>query len=327
MRRISMSVPALAGWLHLASAFGAGLDLQEDFHGDPASRGWQTFGEASLFRWDAASGRLGVTWDSSRPNSYFHRPLGRTLRKTDEFEFAFTLRLDSVQVGTTPGKPAMFELALGLLNFAGAMQPTFLRGTGFSSPNLVEWDYFPDSGFGATLSSTIISEQHQWASSFNSPVPLETGVEYRFRLIYTPEDRRLRTWMQAGEALAALQDVTLAAGYDDFSVDTLAVMSYSDEGQTPDFAGSIRAVGSVDDLGLVVPPPAITGFRGWLESGTWRLGFNGRADFDYVVQASPDLRDWTPITEALRGTGTEQVVVDPRPVAGRDFYRLQATRR
>jgi hypothetical protein len=327
MRRIGSSGLAFASWFTLAQASAAGFNLQEDFSGDPAARGWRTFGDASLFQWDADAGRLDVTWDSSRPNSYFHLPLGTTLRKTNEFEFAFTVRLDSVLVGTTEGKPYMFEVALGLLNFAGATKESFLRGTGFSSPNVVEWDYFPDSGFGATISSTIISEEHQWASSFNSPVPLETGIEYRFRLLYTPENQRLRTTMQTGSTLTTLQDVELKAGYDDFSVDTLAVMSYSDAGQDPQFAGSIRAAGLVDDLRFAAPPPPVVGFRGWLEQGAWHAAFSGRPDFDYVLLASPDLGTWLPVTTAVSGTGGEQVLTDPRPLAGHAFYRLQANRR
>ena len=327
MRRFGLSGLAFAGVFAFAQASAAGLDLQEDFSGEPAAHGWQTFGDATLFQWDGASERLGVTWDSSRPNSYFHRPLGLTLRKAHEFELAFTVRLDSVAVGTTPGKPYMFEIALGLLNLAEATQETFLRGTGINSPNLVEWDYFPDSGFGATISSTIISERHQWASSFNSPVPLDPATAYHFRLVYTPENQRLRTTMQAGDVLTTLQDVELKEGYDDFSVDTLAVISYSDAGQDPQFAGSIRAAGFVDDLRFVVPPPPVVGFRGWIEREAWQAAFTGRADFDYALLASPDLRSWTPVTAVVPGTGSEQVVTDPRPLAGQAFYRLQATRR
>jgi hypothetical protein len=327
MRGVNACVWMAAGWLAAGRLWAAGLTVNEDFAGDPAGRGWRTFGEAALFRWDAEVGRLAVTWDSSKSNSYFHLPLGRTLRKADEFELSFAVRLDAVQLGTTPGKPYTFEIAVGLLNFATATRPDFLRGTGFNSPNLLEWDYFPDSGFGATVAATLISEQHQWASSFNSPVPLETGVEYRFRLVFTPEDRRLRATMQAGESLTPLQDVRLTESFDDFSLDTLAVMSYSDAGQDPQFAGSIRAEGVVDDLRLVVPPPAIQEFRGAFEQGAWRATFIGRADFDYTLEASDDLRAWTVVAGPVPGTGAVQSVTDPRPPAAHAFYRLRAARR
>lgn len=327
MRDVNAWVGLAAGWLVAGGLGAAELTVNEDFSGDPAGRGWRIFGEAALFHWDAGGGRLAVTWDSSQSNSYFYLPLGRTLRKADEFELSFTVRLGAVQLGSTPGKPYTFEIAVGLLNLTTATRPDFLRGTGFNSPNLLEWDYFPDSGFGATVAATLISEQHQWATSFNSPLPLETDVEYRFRLVFTPEDRWLRTTMEAGNNLTPLQDVQLKDGFDDFSLDTLAVMSYSDAGQDPQFAGSIHAEGMVDDLRLEVRPPAIQEFHGAFEQGAWRATFIGRADFDYTLVASDDLRAWTAVAGPLLGTGTVQSLTDPRPMATQAFYRLRAVRR
>src|ERR1043166_2736951 len=43
----------------------------EDFGDDPATRSWRALGDRSLFRWNGTNQHLEVTWDSSRPNSYF----------------------------------------------------------------------------------------------------------------------------------------------------------------------------------------------------------------------------------------------------------------
>ena len=69
----------------------------EEFASPPAARGWRTFGDGSLFSWNATSQNLEVTWDSARPNSYFFRPLGTIVGKSDDFSFQFDLRLHSIQ--------------------------------------------------------------------------------------------------------------------------------------------------------------------------------------------------------------------------------------
>jgi len=145
------------------------VTFQEDFASDPLTRNWWAYGDGSLFRWNATNGVLEVTWDSSRPNSYFALPLDTVVSRADDFSFGFDLRLWDITIGTSPGKPFTFQLAVGLNNLAQATSTNFLRGTGTDSPNLAEFDYFPDSGFGATISPTVISSNIQFATSFNSP--------------------------------------------------------------------------------------------------------------------------------------------------------------
>ena len=71
MLRIRLSVLALAG-LCLVSDSRA-VTLVEDFSTDPLARGWQVFGDASLFAWNSTHGNLEVTWDSSH---FFRAPDG-----------------------------------------------------------------------------------------------------------------------------------------------------------------------------------------------------------------------------------------------------------
>ena len=115
-----------------AASPGGAAGFQEDFASEPAARGWRVFGEASLFRWSSSNQALDVTWDSSRPNSYFHRPLGTILGKNDDFSLAFDLRLSDIAVAVNSNKTATFELAIGLLNLASATSTNFLRGTGIN---------------------------------------------------------------------------------------------------------------------------------------------------------------------------------------------------
>ncbi|MDP7584190.1 MAG: hypothetical protein QF920_00175, partial [Verrucomicrobiota bacterium] len=134
----------------------------ENFSANPLANGWAAHGDESLFEWDAEGEALAVTWDSEKPNSNFHRPLGLTLTEADTFAFAFDIALDEVKAGHLDGQPYTFEVALGLINSKSAKADGFSRGTGSDSPNLVEWDYFPDTGFGATISPTIVSAKNQF---------------------------------------------------------------------------------------------------------------------------------------------------------------------
>ena len=124
----------------------------EDFLADPLANGWAVHGDESLFKWNAESGALAVTWDSEKPNSYFYRPLGLTLTEGDSFAFTFDIAFNEVKAGHLEGQPYTFEVALGLFNIEFAQADGFIRGTGTDSPNLLEWAYFPDTGFGATIS-------------------------------------------------------------------------------------------------------------------------------------------------------------------------------
>ena len=150
-----------------------------DFETDPLVQGWAALGEASLFQWDPVAGNMKVAWDSSKTNSYFHRPLGVTLTRQDDFALSFDLRLDSVAIGVDPAKPFTFQLAVGLIQLATATNRELWRASGVDAlhgpRNLVEFAYFPDSGFGATISPSMISSNNQFASQFDYPIELGHG--------------------------------------------------------------------------------------------------------------------------------------------------------
>ncbi|MBI3880698.1 MAG: hypothetical protein HY301_11640, partial [Verrucomicrobia bacterium] len=155
----------LQSFVLLAAASVAGAaTMQEDFAADPASRGWANFGESNLFAWNAANENLEVTWDSSKPNSYFLKPLGTILAKDDDFSLAFDLWLDDIAYGTTTNKPYTFQIAIALFNLAAATRTNLFVGTGSSAAtgprSTVEFNYFPDSGFGATFSCIAVSSNN-----------------------------------------------------------------------------------------------------------------------------------------------------------------------
>src|SRR2546426_3698015 len=157
-------------WLAAALPSGAAA-MAESFATDPLPHGWRAFGDGSLFEWNATNQNLEVTWDSSRTNSLFYRPLGTVLAKSDDFSFSFDLRLRDIAIGVDPGKPYTFEIAIGLCKFSSITNARFFRGAGINAlygpRNLVEFDYFPDSGFGATIAPTVVSSNNSIRFSDN----------------------------------------------------------------------------------------------------------------------------------------------------------------
>jgi hypothetical protein len=299
----------------------------EDFAADPSTSGWQTAGDSSLFRWNADQQHLEVTWDSSRPNSFFHRSLGRVLTRRDDFSLAFDLRVDELAIGTTPGKPFTFQLAVGFINLAQATQPGFWRGTGTDSPNVVEFDYFPDSGFGATVSPTIISSNMQFATSFNFPLELPLHETLRVSLAFDAQAGVLRSRLtRDGQPLGELQDAPLDAAFTDFAVDHVAVCSYSDAGQDPQFAGSIRARGIVDNFFVATSrqPTLDVGLVGGFAGQAWQARFTARAGWTYQLQRTGDLQSWTTVSSLSAVEAGHATLTDAAPPTGAWFYRVVA---
>lgn len=308
-----------------AIALAKSAEFTESFDSNPAESGWSVFGSQNLFTWNSADKNLHVIWDSSKPNSYFYKPLGTTLTRNHYFEIGFDLKLNSISAGTTPGKPFTFQIAIGLLNFTNATSPGFLRGTGVDSPNLVEFDYFPDSGFGATISPVIISASNQFAVSFNFPIEITTGAIYRVEMVFLPESGVLKTTMKSNNIpFVPIQDALLPADFDGFFVDTFAICSYSDEGQDPMWGGSVYADGIVDNIRMLWYNPYAPTLAGSLKTGGYQVKIDSRQMWWYTLERSEDLVSWSATLPAMPGTGGELILTDPNPPSDKAFYRVKA---
>jgi hypothetical protein len=301
--------------------------FHEDFSANPLDRGWNITGSAHLFEWNASAQNLRVTWDSSEPNSFFHRPLGITLSRADDFTFSFKLRMESIDIGVTPDKPFTFQIAAGFLNIAEASTSNYFRGSGFSSPNLVEFNYFPDSGFGATIAPMMISTNHEFAAGFNHPFELTLDDLFEIELSYSAATRTLTTTMtRNGEPFGPIDPVTLADNFTDFAVPDFAISSYSDEGQHPDYGGSILARGIVDDLRIVLSAPPLGRISAASTEFGWTVRFESRAGWIYMLERTVDFKTWTPVGTPAEGSGEEIILVDPTPAESAAFYRVKASR-
>jgi len=291
----------------------------ENFSVNPLDNGWAAHGDESLFEWDAEGGALTVTWDSEKPNSSFHRPLGLTLTEADTFVFAFDIEFDEVKAGHLDGQPYTFEVALGLINSKSAKADGLSRGTGSDSPNLVEWDYFPDTGFGATISPAIASSKSQFAAGFTFPAALSAGKQYSVRMEYDPGERTLKTFvLENGKAWKEIQSVKLQDDFSGFSVDAFSISSYTAKGTE----SSLFATGTVDNLAIAVArsQPRIVGAR--LVDGQWRARTFAFDAAGYLLERSANLNDWHAVGNGVRVDGFYLQLTDEEPPDGDGFYRL-----
>ncbi len=317
-------------WLAAALPSGAAA-LAEFFAADPLSHGWRTFGDGSLFEWNATNQNLEVTWDSSRTNSLFYRPLGTVLTKSDDFSFSFDLRLRDIAIGVDSDKPYTFEIAIGLCKFSSITNARFFRGAGVSLAygprNLVEFDYFPDSGFGATVAPTVVSTNNAIRFSDNHPLELTPNDLFHVEMSYSSSNQVLRTAMtRNGSSFARIFDLPLA-GFPDFRVDTFALISYSDGGQgPPEFSGSILAHGTVDNVRWTIPDPPLIALRGVRTADSFRIHFNALGNWVYRLEVTRNFREWNLVAERFAPVNGPFVLEDPNLAPGNAFYRVVADR-
>jgi len=311
---------SLSGTLTLRSA-----TFEENFSSDPAQHGWRIFGEPSLFHWNSTNQNLEATWCSSNGNSYFYYPLGTVLAKDDDFSFSFDLRLRDIAIGTTPGKSETFQIAVGLINVRDATRSNYVRALSSNALNLAEFLYYPDSGWGATISTTLIDSNHQWAYAYMMQ-ELTPSDLFHMEVNYAASNHTAYTSvMRNGQPLnASAAPLGDYVDFTDFRVDAFSISSYSDEGQAPDFPGSILAHGAIDNVVITSPEPMVIPLNAGLANGNGQVQFASRTNWFYRLQGTSDLHNWAEIASG-RGNGGMLSLSDTNAHAAQ-FYRVLAER-
>ena len=261
------------------------------------------------------------------------------LANTDDFSLAFDLRVSDMTIGTTPGKLFTFEIAAGLVDYHSATNGNFFRGSGnnatYHPRNLVEFDYFPDSGYGATFSPTVgltnppVPDYTQpLIFSDNHPLELTPGDVFRITMTHTASNRTLRTVVTRNGLPFGLppdntiKDLVLSNNMD-FRVDSFAVCSYSD-GHA---GGSILAHGTVDNVVMTTPDPPVTSIAGHFNGSAWEVQFHSRTNWAYCLERATNWASWNCVSASAPGTGLplslrETNATVPCPA----FYRVRADR-
>jgi len=308
--------------------------ISENFSSDPLARGWKILGDTNLFRWNATNQKLEVTWDSSRTNSFFRLPLGTILSSNDDFSIAFDLRVHDLAIGTSSNKPDTFQIALGFVNSVNATNPNAFRGAGQSTTygvkNTIEFDYFPDSGFGATFAPTLISSNNRIAFSDNHPLVLTTNDLFHIAMSFAASNRVLKTsitrngapyGLPPNNSLSALPLST----YPDFRLDSLALINWNDAIQTgpTQYWGSVLAHGVVDNFLVTVPDAPVSNFTGTKSNSIWRAAFIGKTNWFYSLERTVDFTNWFSASATNIGTGGAITLQDTNANAPA-FYRVKA---
>lgn len=289
--------------------------------GSPFARGWSAVGDTNLFVWNPTAGHLEVTWDSSKPNSFFKIPLGMTLTRSNDFGCMFDLTLSSI--GSLPGKSGAMQVAAGFINLSAATNSNYLRGTGFNSPNLVEFNYFHDTGFGESVSPVMISRDNQFAAGFLG-FKFELGQEYRIQMTFTAFNQTLATTVMHNGTNALTSSVVIpasSASFSDFAVDTMAISSYSDEGQDPMWAGSILAQGVIDRVVVSTPAPTLGSVTLRKFADTWRAEVYCQPGYTYILQRTTTFQTWTDVDTEVAASPV-LVLQDESPIVTNGFYRV-----
>ncbi|HZR16742.1 MAG TPA: hypothetical protein VFE51_05390 [Verrucomicrobiae bacterium] len=307
-----------------------GTVIAEDFAFDPAQNGWRIAGDPNLFHWDSTNQDLKVTWDSSRPNSYFYHPLGTILSREDDFTLAFDLRLGDIGPGLDTNKTSTFAIGIGFLNLEQATGTNFIRGTGDSSPDLAEFSYFWDSGFGATCWPTFVDTNSTFnynAASDYAVFTLASGDSYHVVMSFTASNQTAvalvtnfehTTWVRISQLLNT--------NFADFRLGAVSISSYSDAGQDPQYAGSVLAHGIVDNLVITVPAPPVQYLVELMTNGTHQVQFVGRANWLYTLERTSDLKTWTAASSPIAGANASMFLADTNLPPTSAIYRVQAHR-
>lgn len=309
----------------------AATTITEDFSTAPSARGWEIHNNTSLFVWNSANQNLEVTWDSSRTNSYFRLPIAPITSEND-FGIELDLHLHEMAIGTTPGRPSTFQIAFGFQNRASADATDFIRGTGANSPNLAEFNFMPDSGFGPTVWPAMFPTNGLMNYSGTSDFGLfeiPIGTPMRVVLNYTATNHTLSLQILTnGITVGEIVRAPLVETNMGFRLDAFSISSYSDEGQFPgEYQGSILARGTIDNIQITLPSSPIHQSSGSLVEGKWHHHVTGEPGWLYVLEASADFATWSEVSTAVEGTGSSTTLAPTNAETSMHrFFRVKATR-
>ena len=307
---------AIASLFVIAAVRGGAETIVEKFTADPLQNGWQIFGDTNLFAWDSTNQNLAVTWDSSQTNSYFYLPLGKTLTTNDSFLIQFDLNLTDATAGGYGS-----ELAIGLLHFSDATNLDFSRGGG-SSPNLFEFDYFPDTGFGDSIDATLKDSQPGFDGFYFAydNLSLNPAVTYRVLLAHDANSTAIRGQIFAdGQLYTSLTNVYSSGGIENFFLDAISISSYQDDG----FGDSVLAHGTVDNFVFASPLPVEK--ISTLAAG--QIQFASDTNWLYTLEQNSDLQNpqnWSPAATPTFGNGANLILQSTNAPADKAFYRVRA---
>jgi hypothetical protein len=328
MKKNYLVVLAVIGECLMSSVHG--VTLTEDFSSNPFLHGWKVSGDTNLFQWNSTNQNLSVTWDSAQGNSYFYHPLGTVLARDSDFALAFDLRLDQIGAGPDTNKATSFPISVGFINLDVASRTNFFRGTGTDSPDLAEFAYFWDSGFGATSWPTLVDTNSSFNYSGSSDyaiLALTTDDIYHIAMAYTSGDQTLVTTItNLATSVGVRLTQSVSTNFTDFRLGSVSINSYSDAGQDPQYAGSVLAHGVIDNLIANFPAPPVQNVSLVSTNGTWQVHFASTTNWVYQLERSANFSSWATASPSVAGINGVTVLSDTNAPGSSPFYRVHAAR-
>ncbi len=306
---------ALAGLLLVSNTHAT--TVSENFATDPLANGWSIFGETNLFTWDSTNHVEDVTWDSSQPDSFLYRPLGAVLTKENDFRLAFDLELLDAT-----GYNYSCQLAVDLFHYTDATNALYSHANG-TLPNVFEFAYFPGTDLlSPSESGTLTDSNADYYFAYDNQ-ELNPGVTYSVTISHTAGSPTVTGQILTNGVPFSTLPIVYAQSISNFQLDTLSLSCFQDDG----YGDSILAHGSVGNIVVTFqPPPPILYYSGYLTNGVWAATFLSQTNWNYALERSGDLRNWTTVNPGNAGTGTNLVLLDNNPPATNAFYRIQAQR-
>jgi hypothetical protein len=295
----------------------------ENFTRNPLQSGWQEFGDTNLFTWDSTNKVMDVTWDSTQPNSYFYRPLGTTLTMADGFTVNFDIQLNDIAYESDPFYP--MNLAVGLFNYGEATNSGFSRPDG-TSPDIFEFDYFPDNGLGEPNLSAVLADDTVSATNESDfyfiydVLPMEPGTTYHVSLIHAAGATSLSAIVYTNGVVYSTMPNAFTAPIVGFNLDTLSISSYEEDATYPD---NLLAHGTVGNFTLTLPP-AVRHRSDTYSNGVSQVQFASYVNWNYMLQRSTDLVTWQEVSPCVVGTGNVMTLSDTSAPGDKAFYRVVA---
>lgn len=313
MKKIRSAL-ALAGLFAFVSLRCHALVISETFANSPALDGWLAFGDTNLFQWNSTNQDLEVTWNSQTNNSYYYRPLGLTLAKTDSFSLDFDVQLSNI---SWSGYPA---LAIGLFNFADATNAAFSRPDA-NSPNLFEFDYYPDGGYGLPNVAATMTDMTESETNYNDyyfiwdNLPMNPGVTYHVSLVHTADATNLTATIFTNGQVYTAMPLAYPGPITDFRYDTISISSYEDD------YDPLLATGVVGNIVFANPLPVMQ----ILTAAPGNVQFSATTNWVYTLERTSDFQSWTDVSPPIAGVTGVMSLSDTNPPPDMAFYRVRAT--
>lgn len=318
---IALALVALPHAMPTAVADG----FRDDFATDPSAREWTHHGDVSPAAWDASPQRLTVAWDSTAPNRFFLRTLGRELTRADDIRVRFRLGLEEI---ATLDPDATFPISIGLIRREDALTTHFFRGAGVNPTwgprNLVEFAYFPASrSITPTLSATAVASNNlRWAMVNLFPFEIATGASLDVELQFHSVPQTLTLTITRDGVPWAHGTTSVPAAFGEFRVDAVSVTSYSGDHQPAGYGGHVKARGWIDDLEVEYTDPPDGPLTIATESRALRLSIPAPESWVPALQVTTDFSQWSAATEtAVREASEWRWQLNPSDSAAR-FFRI-----